>query len=88
MTLNGEALLRTPQGDLTFQEMERLCAYLGTLSSQPQHQLLYLQYFSETGRWEENLSFSSYSEDTEILKITTIHASKGLNMMLFLPRTR
>ncbi|CAG9046211.1 RecBCD enzyme subunit RecB [Chlamydia abortus] len=78
MTLHGEALLKTPQGDLTFQEMEKLCAYLGTISSQPQHQLLYLQYFSETGRWEENLSFSSYSEDTEILKITTIHASKGL----------
>ncbi|SYX08499.1 Exodeoxyribonuclease V beta chain,exonuclease V subunit beta,exodeoxyribonuclease V, beta subunit,UvrD/REP helicase [Chlamydia poikilotherma] len=78
MTMQGEALLKTPQGDLTFQEMERLCAYLNTVSSHPQHQLLYLQYFSETGRWEENLSFSSYSEDTEILKITTIHASKGL----------
>ncbi|QVE49537.1 exodeoxyribonuclease V subunit beta [Chlamydia crocodili] len=78
MTMQGEALLKTPQGDLIFQEMERLCAYLNTVSSHPQHQLLYLQYFSETGRWEENLSFSSYSEDTEILKITTIHASKGL----------
>ncbi|BAE81771.1 ATP-dependent dsDNA/ssDNA exodeoxyribonuclease V beta [Chlamydia felis Fe/C-56] len=78
MTLQGEALLKTPQGDLTFQEMESLCAYLGTISSHPQHQLLYLQYFSETGRWEESLSFSSYSEDSEILKITTIHASKGL----------
>ncbi|AAP04760.1 exodeoxyribonuclease V subunit beta [Chlamydia caviae] len=78
MTLQGEALLKTPQGDLSFQEMERLCAYLDTVSSHPQHQLLYLQYFSETGRWEESLSFSSYSEDTEILKITTIHASKGL----------
>ncbi|WP_375793759.1 exodeoxyribonuclease V subunit beta [Chlamydia sp. 12-01] len=78
MTLQGEALLKTPQGELTFQEMEQLCAYLDTISSHPQHQLLYLQYFSETGRWEENLSFSSYSEDTEILKITTIHSSKGL----------
>ncbi|WP_348663486.1 exodeoxyribonuclease V subunit beta [Chlamydia vaughanii] len=78
MTLQGEALLKTPQGDLIFQEMEKLCAYLDSRSSLPQHQLLYLQYFSETGLWEENLSFSSYSEDTEILKITTIHASKGL----------
>ncbi|EPP36232.1 UvrD-helicase domain-containing protein [Chlamydia avium] len=78
MTLQGEALLQTPQGDLIFQEMEKLCAYLESKSPYPHHQLLYLHYFAETGLWEENLSFSSYSEDEEVMKMTTIHASKGL----------
>ncbi|AQT77697.1 exodeoxyribonuclease V subunit beta [Chlamydia gallinacea] len=78
MTRQGEALLQTPQGDLVFQEMEKLCAYLESKSPYPHHQLLYLHYFSETGLWEENLSFSSYSEDKDIVKMTTIHASKGL----------
>ncbi|ANH78541.1 exodeoxyribonuclease V subunit beta [Candidatus Chlamydia sanziniae] len=78
MSSQGETLLKTPQGDLIFQEMEKLCSYLDTISSYPYHQFLHLQRFSETGRWEEELTVSSYSEDLETLKITTIHSSKGL----------
>ena len=52
----GETLLSTPQGDLIFQEMEKLCSYLDSLSSHPYQQLLHLQFFSETGRWEEELA--------------------------------
>ncbi|WP_201456499.1 exodeoxyribonuclease V subunit beta [Chlamydia sp. 17-3921] len=78
LTTQGEILLKTPKGDLIIQEMEKLCSYLDTTSSNPQHKLLHLQFFSETGLWEEELSLSSYSEDLETLKITTIHSSKGL----------
>lgn len=78
MSLQDVSLLQTPQGDLIFQEMENLCAYLESKSPYPHHQLLYLHYFSETGPWEETLCFSSYSEDQEVMKMTTIHASKGL----------
>ncbi|WP_407473229.1 exodeoxyribonuclease V subunit beta [Chlamydia pneumoniae] len=78
MTTQGNVLFSSPRGDLIFQEMEKLCGYLDTISSYPYHQLLHLKNFSETGRWEEELAISSYSEDLETLKITTIHSSKGL----------
>ncbi|SPN73855.1 Exodeoxyribonuclease V beta chain,exonuclease V subunit beta,Superfamily I DNA and RNA helicases,exodeoxyribonuclease V, beta subunit,UvrD/REP helicase [Chlamydia serpentis] len=78
MCTQGEVLLKSSQGDLIFQEMEKLCGYLDTISSYPHHQLLHLKNFSETGMWEEELTISSYSEDLETLKITTIHSSKGL----------
>ncbi|AGW38441.1 exodeoxyribonuclease V subunit beta [Chlamydia pecorum] len=74
----GETLLSTPQGDLIFQEMEKLCSYLDSLSSHPYQQLLHLQFFSETGRWEEELALSLHAQDPNTLKITTIHSSKGL----------
>ncbi|WP_100934410.1 exodeoxyribonuclease V subunit beta [Candidatus Chlamydia corallus] len=78
MTTQGKVLLRSSQGGLIFQEMEKLCGYLDTISSYPYHQLLHLKNFSETGRWEEELAISFHSEDSETLKITTIHSSKGL----------
>lgn len=78
MRTQGEALLSTPQGDLIFQEMEILCAHLDTVTPHPYHQLLFLHHFSQTERQEKTLSLSSCSEDLDTLKITTVHASKGL----------
>lgn len=74
----GETLLQTPLGDIIFQELEELCLYLDKTTENPHHKLFHLINILDTGKYDEELSFSSQSNDDNVLKITTVHSSKGL----------
>lgn len=74
----GETLLQTPLGDIIFQELEALCLYLDKTTENPHQKLLHLINILITGKYDEELSFSSQSNDENMIKITTVHSSKGL----------
>ncbi|MCI5641842.1 MAG: exodeoxyribonuclease V subunit beta [Chlamydia suis] len=74
----GETLLQTPLGDIIFQEIEELCLYLDKITENPYHKLFHLIKILDTGKYDEELSFSSQSNDENMIKITTVHSSKGL----------
>lgn len=80
----GEKLLELPHGDFLFQKIEYLCMHLDNKACRPYDKLFLLHYLAETGAQEEH--FSSASDDPDTLKITTIHASKGLEYeVIFCP---
>lgn len=78
ISLHGKSLFATPIGSTLFFEIEQFCVYLEKLSKNPHQQLLHLQHLIETVDKDNSLFESYQTDDSNTLKVTTIHSSKGL----------